>query len=140
MEVASGHGKLLTGARDTCLVTSNFVNGLEDFSALANFWLFADSLQSRNVTEVVMREFELTAEEIELLEAGIFNLVGPGEEPILLRHAPRHDGCPARSIRGFRGSRVLEERLAGCGRIEVNDDSNGTQVSADGVVWRSGHP
>lgn len=74
-------------------------------------------LQSRNITEAVMRNFELTAEEIGLLDAGTLDLVGPGEESSLLRHAPRHDDCTASSIRGFRGSRRVEERHPVCVRI-----------------------
>lgn len=134
MEVASGQRELLTGARDPCLVTSNFINELEDFSALANFCLFADSLQSRNITEAVMGDFELMAEEIGLLDAGTLDLVGPGEESTLIRYAPRHDARTARCNRGFRGSRGIEGRPPVCIRIEkANHNTDGTQVPADGT-------
>lgn len=117
MEVASGQRQLLTAERDTCLVTWNFVNELEDFSALANFSLFADSPESE-ITNAIMREFELKAEHIELLDAEMFILEGPAGEPTLLRHAPRHDARTARCIRGFRGSRGIEGRPPVCVRIE----------------------
>lgn len=49
------------------------LNELEDFGSLANFWLFADFLQSRKITKAIMKEFEQKAEDIELLDAEMFN-------------------------------------------------------------------
>lgn len=46
---------------------------LEDFGALANLWLFADFLQSRRITKAIMEESELKAEDMELLDAEMFN-------------------------------------------------------------------
>lgn len=49
------------------------LNELEEFGTLANFWLFADFLQSRKITKAVMKEFEEKAEDIELMDADMFN-------------------------------------------------------------------
>lgn len=48
------------------------LNELEDFGSLANFWLLADFLQSKKITRAIMKEFELKAEEFELLDADMF--------------------------------------------------------------------
>lgn len=49
------------------------LNELEDFGSLANFWLLADFLQSKKITKAIMKEFELKAEDFELLDADMFN-------------------------------------------------------------------
>lgn len=66
------------------------------------------------VTKAMTRRFELKAEETELLDAEMFNLVGRDGEPTLLRHAPQPDASTPPCIRGCRGSRSTDERRPVC--------------------------
>lgn len=50
------------------------IQELEHFGELANFWLLADYLQSRTITNAIMEEFESRADDFELLNEELFKL------------------------------------------------------------------
>ncbi|KAG8169369.1 hypothetical protein KVR01_000114 [Diaporthe batatas] len=50
------------------------IQELEHFGELANFWLLADYLQSRTITNAIMEELESRADDFELLNEELFRL------------------------------------------------------------------